>query len=38
VLAVLTKIADGTTVARLEKARRRAGLAASERRLLAFLA
>ena len=38
VLAVLAKIADAQTVARLEKARRRAGLAVSERRLLAFLA
>ncbi|MEO7115391.1 MAG: DNA topoisomerase IB [Caldimonas sp.] len=37
VLEVLTHAADGATLARLEKARRRAGLAASERRLLAFL-
>ena len=37
VLEVLTKTADGAVVARLEKANRRAGLAASERRLLAFL-
>ena len=37
VLEVLTTTADGVTVARLEKARRRAGLAASERRLLTFL-
>ena len=37
VLEVLTRTADGAVVARLEKATRRAGLAASERRLLAFL-
>ncbi len=37
VLEVLTHAADGATVARLEKATRRAGLAASERRLLTFL-
>ena len=37
VLEVLTKTADGATVARLEQARPKAGLAASERRLLSFL-
>lgn len=37
VLAVLPTAADDATLARLEKARRRAGLAACERHLLAFL-
>ena len=38
VLEVLTKTADGATVARLEQARPKAGLVVSERRLLSFLA